>query len=81
MGARLRAQARELDLSDSEVARRLDLSQPRYANYVKETNEPDLATISRSCRARGTCPDEILAFADVLDQGEIDVLAARRRLT
>ena len=77
MGARLRARARELGLSDSEVARRLDLSQPRYANYVNDTNEPDLATFVRICRALGTSPDKVLAFADVPDRGESDVLVAR----
>lgn len=77
MGARLRARARELGLSDSEVARRLDLSQPRYANYVNDTNEPDLATFVRICRALGTSPDVVLAFAGIPDRGEADVLIAR----
>ena len=77
MGARLRARARDLGLSDSEVARRLDLSQPRYANYVNDTNEPDLATFTRICRALGTSPDEILAFAEVADRGEADLLVTR----
>ena len=77
MGARLRARARELGLSDTEVARRLHLSQPRYANYVNDTNEPDLATLVRICRALGITPDEALAFADPPGRAADDVLKAR----
>ena len=77
MGARLRARARELGLSDTEVARRLDISQPRYANYVNDTNEPDLATLVRICRALGITPDEALAFADPPGRAVGDVLKAR----
>ena len=77
MGARLRARARELGLSDTEVARRLDISQPRYANYVNDINEPDLATLVRICRALGIAPDEALGFADAPRQTADDVLRAR----
>lgn len=77
MGARLRARARELGLSDTEVARRLDISQPRYANYVNDTNEPDLATLVRICRALGMTPDEALAFADAPRRPADDVLKAK----
>ena len=77
MGARLRARARELGLSDSEVARRLDLSQPRYANYVNDINEPDLATFARICRTLGTTPDAVLAFSDVPGEGDEERLKAR----
>lgn len=77
MGARLRARARELGLSDTEVARRLDISQPRYANYVNDTNEPDLATLVRICRALGITPDEALAFADTEERASGNLLKAR----
>ena len=77
MGKRLRARARALDLSDSEVARRVDLSQPRYANYVNDANEPDLGTFVRICRALATTPDEVLGFQEPPEPSERDLLKAR----
>jgi len=62
IGDRLRARARELGLSDSEVARRLGLSQARYANYVAENREPDFETLLRICRVLGVTPNEVLGF-------------------
>jgi len=63
-GQRLRRRARELGLSDSEVARRLGMQQSRYAHYVSGTREPDLATLSRICRLLGTSPNALLGFSD-----------------
>lgn len=62
IGDRLRARARELGLSDSEVARRLGLSQARYANYVAENREADFETLLRICRVLGVTPNELLGF-------------------
>ena len=62
LGEQLRVRARELGLSDSEVARRLGLSQPRYAHYVSGVREPDFGTFARICRALGTSPNEVLGF-------------------
>lgn len=59
----LRERAKSLGLSDSEIARRLGLSQARYHNYVSDTAEPDLGTLVRICRALGTSPDEVLLVA------------------
>ena len=61
-GKMLRKRAAALGLTDSEVARRLGLSQARYHNYVSDTAEPDLATLLRICRTLSTSPDEVLAF-------------------
>ncbi len=62
LGKMLRERARSLGLSDSEVARRVGLSQARYHNYVADTTEPDLGTLVRICRTLSTSPDELLAF-------------------
>ncbi|MCR6631413.1 MAG: helix-turn-helix domain-containing protein [Magnetospirillum sp.] len=62
LGEKLRARARELGLSDTEVARRLDISQSRYANYVVDKREPDFATFIRICRVLGTTPDVLLGY-------------------
>lgn len=62
LGDLLRARARELGLSDAEVARRLGLAQPRYAHYVSGVREPDFATFARICRALAMSPNEALGF-------------------
>lgn len=59
-GKRLRARARELSLTDSEVARRAGLTERRYAHYVKGTREPDMATLVRVCRVLNTTPNDLL---------------------
>lgn len=77
LGEKLRQRARELGLSDTEVARRLGLSQSRYANYVVDKREPDLATLTRICRVLGTTPDLLLGFgASVETTSEDDRLRA-----
>ena len=60
LGDRLRARARDLGLADAEVARRADLAQTRYANYVADRHEPDLATLLRICSVLGASASEIL---------------------
>ena len=77
MGKRLRARARTLGLTDTDVARRLDLAQPRYANYVNDANEPDLTTFVRICRALETTPDEVLGFRELPEPSERDLFKAR----
>lgn len=62
---RVRARARELGLTDAEVARRLNLSPTRYANYMSKSREPDLMLFVRLCRALDTTPDSMLAFQAV----------------
>ena len=64
IGERLQARARELGLTDAEVARRLGLAQGRYSNYVNANREPDLATLVRICRELAITPDELLGFRD-----------------
>ena len=62
MGGRMRARARELGWSDAEVARRLGLAQTRYANYVTDRHEPDLATLVRICAVLGLSADGLLGI-------------------
>ncbi len=56
----MRARARELGWSDAEVARRAGLGQTRYAGYVLDQHEPDLATLIRICAALGISVGSIL---------------------
>lgn len=65
LGEQLRRRARELDLTDAEVARRAGLSPRRYGNYVTGDREPDLQTLVRICKVLTTTPDQVLGFVDV----------------
>lgn len=57
---RLRERAKQLGISNSEVARRADLEERRYGHYVTGRNEPDLATLKRISEALGTTPNWLL---------------------
>jgi transcriptional regulator with XRE-family HTH domain len=59
----LRARAQELGLSHAAIARRVGMSERRYAHYVNGRNEPDLATLVRIAKALQTSPNELLGFA------------------
>lgn len=72
LGKALRQRAAALGLSDSEVARRVGLSQARYHNYVSDTAEPDLGTLIRICRTLATSPDHVLDFTQAADEGSDD---------
>jgi transcriptional regulator with XRE-family HTH domain len=57
---RLRERARELELSDAEVARRAGLAERRYGHYVRGAREPDLETLLRICAALDVTPNDLL---------------------
>ena len=76
IGERLQARARELGMSDTEVARRLGLAQGRYSNYVNGSREPDLATFARICRELSLTPNELLGF-DTGEDGASSGMRAR----
>ena len=57
---RLRERARQLELSDAEVARRSGLSERRYGHYVRGAREPDFATLMRICTALDVTPNDLL---------------------
>ncbi|MEG3619772.1 helix-turn-helix transcriptional regulator [Magnetovibrio sp. PR-2] len=63
-GNRLRARAQDLGLSDAEVARRLELSQTRYSNYVNNIREPDYQTLLRICGVLKTSPNILLGYEE-----------------
>jgi transcriptional regulator with XRE-family HTH domain len=63
--ARLRERARQLELSDAEVARRAGLSERRYGHYVRGLREPDFATLVRICTVLDVTPNDLL-LADTL---------------
>ncbi len=81
-GARLRDRARALGLTDSEVARRLDLTPRRYSSYVNETREPHFRDLLRICRALSLTPDHVLGArpVDPAEDTEQPTLAALRAM-
>lgn len=77
-GKNLQTRARELGLADAEIARRLDLGQSRYANYVSGAREPDFATFAKICRVLGVTPNILLEFDSWPEHGsEEDTLVQR----
>lgn len=58
--SRLRQRAEELGISNAEVARRVGLSERRYAHYVSGKREPDLATLVKIADVLGTTPNWLL---------------------
>ena len=67
-----------LGLTDSAVAARLDMSQQRYANYVRDSTEPDFRTLTRICEVLMTTPDHVLGVsAEVGTHDEASVLSQR----
>jgi transcriptional regulator with XRE-family HTH domain len=57
---RIRERARELRLSDAEVARRAGLSERRYGYYATGQREPNLATLVRICEVLAATPNDLL---------------------
>ena len=76
-GERLRLRAKALGLTDSEVARRLGLSQGRYSNYVNGVVEPDLGTLVRIAQALGLTTDQILGMGSPAAEDEGQILRTR----
>ena len=76
-GDRIRQRVRELGLTDSAVARALDIPQRRFANYTGGLREPDFAMLLRVCRVLRTTPDEVLGAAVMPSPSEDDAFRAR----
>lgn len=56
----IRKRAADLGISHSEVARRLGISERRYAHYVRGDREPDLNLLVRIARILESSPDALL---------------------
>lgn len=63
LGDRIRARARALGFSDSEVARRLGQTPQRFGKYVRDLREPDYATLLRLCGVLACTPTDLLVAA------------------
>jgi transcriptional regulator with XRE-family HTH domain len=72
---RIRERARELGLSDAEVARRAGLSERRYSYYATGEREPNLATLVAICGVLAATPNDLL-----LPEAKPPALSDRDRL-
>ena len=77
LGERLKERTRELGLTDSEVARRLGLSQARYSHYANDVHEPDLETLVRIAQTLGMSSDQALGLTPPAEGDVDDGLRAR----
>ena len=72
----LKARAKELGITQADVARRAGLSERRYSNYVTGRREPDLATLVRIATVLQTTPDRLLSFG--ADDNQPEPIAHQR---
>jgi transcriptional regulator with XRE-family HTH domain len=73
----LRTRAEELGLSHAAIARRIGMSERRYAHYVTGRNEPDLAMLVRIAKTLQTSPNELLGFAAETKRSKRSLLRVR----
>ncbi len=72
LGDRIRARARQLGMSDADVAKRLDVSSSRYSKYVLDQREPDYRTLISICEILACSPTDLLTESKVdLTPGDI----------
>lgn len=76
-GNSLRRRAKELGLTDAEVARRVGISERRYGFYVTGDREPDLATLLRIADILQVDADRILRPWDEEKPSMADSLRAQ----
>src|SRR5947209_3821325 len=74
---KLRKRTGELGISNAEAARRIGLSERRYAHYASGAREPDLATLARIARILGTTPNELLGFGPEPKRSKRTILGDR----
>lgn len=76
-GTNLRLRARELGLTDAEVARRVGISERRYGFYVTGDRQPDLATLLRIADILQADVDRLLRPWNEATPSATDKLRAR----
>lgn len=73
----LRQRAQELGLANAEVARRVGLSERRYAHYVSGRNEPDLAMLLKIADVLHSTPNDLLVEANAATNDKRAILVDR----
>lgn len=67
-------------MTDTEVARRLGISQQRFANYVSGRHKPDYDMLVRICRVLGTRPERLLGFEEAVNLPDDEAARLLRRV-
>lgn len=67
LAKRLKERAKQLNISNSEAARRIGLEERRYGHYITGSREPDLATLVKIADVLGTTPNWLLGVVDKLE--------------
>ncbi|MBI3710681.1 MAG: helix-turn-helix transcriptional regulator [Proteobacteria bacterium] len=70
-GERLRERARQLGLSDAEVARRIGISARTYNHYVNNKREPDFQKLLRIAQILGVTPNQVLGLSPLAADGPV----------
>lgn len=61
IGEKLKARAKEIDLSNAQVARRVGVSERAYYYYTNDTREPNLTTLKKIAEVLDISLDELLS--------------------
>ena len=69
IGERLKKRAKELGLSDAEVARRAGIEQRTYANYALGKRFPKPQQLAEIAKVLGITPNDILGFTPNVEPG------------
>ena len=64
LGEILKFRAKELKLTDAEVARRLGIGKRRYNNWAKDERTPDRDMVMKICVVLNLTPNELYGFGE-----------------
>ncbi len=60
----LKKRAAEMKISNAEAARRCELEERRYANYINNSREPDLGTLAKIATKLSVSVDWLLGLTE-----------------
>lgn len=60
IGKKLKQRAKEIDLSNAQVARRVGVGERSYYNYINDEREPNLTTLKKIAEVLDMSLDELL---------------------
>ena len=78
---RLQARARELGLTQADVARLSGLNERRFNHYARGRRQPDLATLVRIAKTLKTTPNWLLGVETAGAAGQRGLLTAKLSAT
>jgi transcriptional regulator with XRE-family HTH domain len=78
LAKKLKERAKQLNISNSEAARRIGLEERRYGHYITGKREPDLATLTKIAEVLGTTPNWLLDVKSKLDKSSKETALVER---